>query len=462
MKFEFVERKLDGEVAILCINDPPANTLTYDLVLQLEQVFFELHLDNQIKAVVISGAGDRFFSGGVNIGMLRSVSAHYNSNFLLYACEVFEFIQSLPMLVVAAINGHVTGGGLELALLADRRVAVDKTYNFGFPEVRLGVIPGLGGTQRLSRLVGEQKALEHIVFGEFISVGRAKELGIVDEIFPQERFMDLAVDYTRDHLAKRPNASISTDRASVAWSAPSDGLVRYERQDAVGLITMTEGCAEVTGLQALWALNQAIISARADEGVEVILLSHEGEALHIGRPDAIDQTTRNYAQYVFSRLEGFPRLCVIHFQGGFGELETELALACDFRFTSAGVDSDGTLLTLNPASKRAQRYRSPLDGHDIFANEKISCREALEIGLVRKNKDGLAGLLSWASRFVPPVGASKAIGYAKFAVVQGGQISPEAGGIIERHLQEQLFRGHDGPEGMQAYLEKRAAKFVGE
>ena len=184
LEFSFVGVARDGDVGVLTISDPPANTLTYHMLLQLEEAFVDFSFDPRVRAIIVTGAGSRFFCGGVNIGMLSNVSAHHNSDFLNYAGEVFELIDRSPLLVVAAINGHVTGGGLELALVADRRIACEGTYNLGFPEARLGVIPGLGGTQRLSHLIGPRRAFDLIAHAEFISVARAKELGIVEEVAP--------------------------------------------------------------------------------------------------------------------------------------------------------------------------------------------------------------------------------------------------------------------------------------
>lgn len=461
LQFRLVECRRQGDVAVLLVNDPPANTLTYDLVRQLEDVFFELELDTEIRAVVLSGAGERFFSGGVNIGMLRSVTHHFNSNFLLYAAEVFERIDASRLLVVAAINGHVTGGGLELALIADKRVAVEGVYNFGFPEVRLGVIPGLGGTQRLSRIVGTQKALELVTHGEFIAVERARHLGVVDEVFPKEDFLARAVDYTRALLAEmHPMEQSHRHRNEVMQ--PVRALARHVRHGSVAVVTLAEECRDASSLQVLRALNHAILEARLDDDTQAILLTHDSNSLQLGREAEVDVETREYADYVFRRLEGFPRLCVLAFRGALGTLGSELALACDYRLSPEGDWVDGALFSFSSSMQRLARYgiREEGEGGVVF----VTKHEADERGLIRMvSADAWPeSAINWLSRFVSPRGAAKAIGYAKFAVVQGASLPAEAGMLLERHLQEQLFRGHDGPEGMKAYLEKRAAVFRGE
>lgn len=462
LTFQFVEVQRYGEVVSLSINDPPANTLTYDLVVQLEDIFFELSMESDVRAVVISGAGERFFSGGVNIGMLRNVSPHYNSNFLLYASEVFERIDQSPLLVVAAINGHATGGGLELALVADVRLAIEGTYNLGFPEVRLGVIPGLGGTQRLSRIVGPRQALELITQGDFISVAHANEMGIVDSVLPKEDFLIEAIDYTRKLLR---DASVPAGRPDALhkWQRPGSMIAHYARRGRVGVITLAEECLSTPSLQVLWALNRAILSARLDDGAEALLLTHSGDSLRLGIGTTADTQVLEYAQFVFGRLENLPRLCVLAFRGGLDPLATELALACDYRLMPQDDAMGDVLLEVLAVSPRRTRYmmHDSLPAGDVTS---ITSAQAVERGLVRtvEKNHWPESALKWLERFVSPHGASKAIGYAKLAIVKGSSLPHEAGSLLERHLQEQLFRGHDGPEGMRAYLEKRAAVFKGE
>jgi len=461
LNFQFARIERRGEIAVVTISDPPANTLTYDMVVQLEEVFFELSLDCDVQAVVLTGEGERFFSGGVNIGMLHASSARFNSNFLLYAAEVFEIIDTAPFLVVAAVNGHVTGGGLELALVADWRVAIEGTYNFGFPEVRLGVIPGLGGTQRLARLIGSQAALELITHGEFIPVSRAQELGIVARVLPKEGFLAAAVAMTREKLRENP----PIERAAAprfSWRRPRESLVGYERQGRIGVIKFTADCHVASPLQVLWALNRAILRARLDDAVEALLVTHEGAELTFGKAQA-DKFTWSYAQFVFGRLQSFPRLCVFAFTANLDRLATELAFACDYRVLTSGNDANGIVFTLAPASKHRERIRSQ-QPHGSDGDISVTCAQAQAQGLVKlfDPTEWPAAVLNWMGRFVPPRGASKALGYAKLAIVKGAGLPPSHGVLLERHLQEQLFRGSDGPEGMRAYLEKRAPVFQGE
>lgn len=444
LEYRFVEVRLEGAVAIVTINDPPANTLTYHLVLQLEEAFVDVLLDPRIRAVVITGAGSRFFCGGVNITMLANVSDHYKSNFLVYAGEVFQLIDASEALVVAAINGHVTGGGLEVGLVADRRVATEGSYNFGFPEVRLGVIPGLGGTQRLARLVGQRRALELITHGEFLPVTEAKRLGIVDAVLPRSAFLAKALEYTQEQLASHPpRTGRYIDRG--VWRGGAGALAGYERQGRLGVITLAGALGTATPLQALWSVNQAILAARYDEKAEALLIILGPDALGPqDTPGSGDDAASKYAKYICQRIQNTPRLCVLAFQGPLGPLASDLALACDFRLTPAGPAAQAPLFNI--------------------AGDELTFELARERGLIRVlAADSWPGAaLDWMTRFTSPHGAAKAIGYAKLAIVRGTQFTEEAGRLLEWHLQEQLFRGPDASEGMRAYLEKRTATFRGE
>ena len=447
--FRFVDVARDGDIALLTISDPPANTLTYDLVMQLEEAFVDFSSDPQLRAVIVTGSGNRFFCGGVNIGMLSNVSAHHNSDFLNYAGEVFELIDRSPLLVVAAINGHVTGGGLELALVADRRIACEGTYNFGFPEARLGVIPGLGGTQRLSHLIGPRRAFDLIAHAEFIPVEKAREIGIVEEVAPREGFLERAMEFTRQELkelAPVPRRS----HEKVSWQRGGSSLVDYQRRDRIGVITLKKGCPAAPSMQALWELNQALLAARHEEAAEALLIQNEGDVFALGTEAGLDDPTREFAEYVFRRIENTPRLCVFALSGVATSLATELALACDFRLTSPDQPRDRVLFNVATDSRRS-------------TPGEITAGQAQQRGLLKICEAGPWPLstLTWLSRFTSPRGASKAVGYIKLAVVKGTCFPEEAGRMLEWHLQEQLFRGHDAPEGMRAYLDKRAAVFKG-
>src|SRR5918995_1316116 len=149
----------DG-VSTIELNDPPENTYSYEMMLEIDSAVLAARIDPGVHVIVIRGAGDKFFCAGANIGMLKDADPDFKYYFCLHANETLSRFEQTPKLVIAAINGHCVGGGFEIAMAADLRVARRGAGKMGLPEVSLGVLPGTGGTQRLTRLVGKSKALE--------------------------------------------------------------------------------------------------------------------------------------------------------------------------------------------------------------------------------------------------------------------------------------------------------------
>jgi enoyl-CoA hydratase/carnithine racemase len=185
-------------VALLQLTDPPVNAYTFEMMKELDACILEARFDNDVHVIVLTGHGDRFFSAGANINMLREADATFKYYFCLHANETISRLEHTPKLVIAAINGHCVGGGLEIALAADMRIARAGEHSLGLPEVALGVLPGTGGTQRLSRLLGKSRAIELMVEGAKMNVARAAELGIVNKVWSAEsndEFLRKVVDY---------------------------------------------------------------------------------------------------------------------------------------------------------------------------------------------------------------------------------------------------------------------------
>jgi enoyl-CoA hydratase len=187
----------DG-IAYLTLNDPPANTYSYEMMQQIDRAVLEARMDEAVQVIVITGKGEKFFCAGADIRMLADVTPAFKYYFCLHANETLSRLEQTPKLVIAAINGHCVGGGLEVALAADIRIARKGAGKLGLPEVTLGVLPGTGGTQRLLRLVGKSKAIELMATGDLFDFERGLELGILNQVFAAEtieQFAQMVHDY---------------------------------------------------------------------------------------------------------------------------------------------------------------------------------------------------------------------------------------------------------------------------
>lgn len=228
-----VNYRVDGGVAIIELNDPPANTYTYEMNRQIDDFILRARMDENVHVILITGAGDKFFSAGANIAMLNQVDPTFKYYFCLHANETMLRLEQTPKLVIAAINGHCVGGGLEIALAADIRIARANAGKVGLPEVNLGVLPGTGGTQRLSRIVGKSKAIELMVSGKTFSVDEAKSLGLVNEIIESDNFMQKALEYARQFCPpnKAAKAVGHIKRAvQTGWELPIESGLALERE----------------------------------------------------------------------------------------------------------------------------------------------------------------------------------------------------------------------------------------
>jgi enoyl-CoA hydratase len=214
----------------------------------LDAAILDARMDDAVHVVVLTGAGDRFFSAGADIRMLEGATPTFKYYFCLHANETLSRLEATPKLVIAALNGHAVGGGLEVALAADLRVAKTGGGKIGLPEVALGVLPGTGGTQRLARLLGKARALELMVRGENLDPEGAKAIGLVNEVLPAEGFAEAVHAYALQFVPPH--------RASRAV-----GLIK--RSVVSGLdVGLAEGLALERELQ-----QQLFLSADAREGI---------------------------------------------------------------------------------------------------------------------------------------------------------------------------------------------------
>jgi enoyl-CoA hydratase/carnithine racemase len=192
-----VTYRTQGGVAIFELSDPPANTYTYEMMQELDQAILRARFDPEVHVIVIRGAGDKFFCAGANISMLSKADPYFKYFFCLHANETLNRLEHTPKLVIAALNGHTVGGGLEIAMAADIRIAKKGAGKIGLPEVALGVLPGTGGTQRIARLIGKSKAIELMATGVTFDFEHAEKLGLVNQILEGDNFFDQVLEYAK-------------------------------------------------------------------------------------------------------------------------------------------------------------------------------------------------------------------------------------------------------------------------
>jgi enoyl-CoA hydratase/carnithine racemase len=233
---DLIQYEAQNGIAVLTLNDPPANTYTHEMMLALDSAILKARMDESVQVIVITGNGEKFFCAGANINMLQSVTPTFKYYFCLHANETLSRLEQTPKLVIAAINGHCVGGGLEVAMAADIRLARRGAGKLGLPEVSLGVLPGTGGTQRLLRIVGKSKAIELMATAELFPFERGLELGLVNQIFDAEtgeQFMTQVTEYARQFTTPNKAAgAVGRIKRSVQTGAeiPFEAALALERE----------------------------------------------------------------------------------------------------------------------------------------------------------------------------------------------------------------------------------------
>jgi enoyl-CoA hydratase/carnithine racemase len=190
----------DGAVALITLTNPPANGYSYEMMRDLDEAVLRARFDADVHVIVLAGAGEKFFCAGADIAMLHDVTPTFKYAFCLHANETLLRLEHTPKLVIAALGGHCVGGGLEIALACDLRVARRGSGKTGLPEVSLGVLPGTGGTQRLARALGKSRAIEMMATGELVDYERAHELGLVSRLLDagsEDAFLEQVLDFAR-------------------------------------------------------------------------------------------------------------------------------------------------------------------------------------------------------------------------------------------------------------------------
>jgi enoyl-CoA hydratase len=230
-------------VATITINRPDKlNALSPDVRMGIAMALEQLRLDDDVRVVIITGAGEKAFIAGADIAEFKGKSGVEGYHYIQTG-DIYSAIERFPKPVIAMINGFCLGGGCELAMSCDIRIAGDKA-KLGQPETKLGLIPGGGGTQRLPRLVGQGRAMRLIYTGDIIDAAAAEKMGLVDEVVPQDELIDKTLELAGTIAEKSP-ASLQATKESVraAWQMPLDAGLRFEKQ-WFGLLFSTEDMQE--------------------------------------------------------------------------------------------------------------------------------------------------------------------------------------------------------------------------
>ena len=222
-------------VAYLTLDDPPANTYTHEMMRQIDGHVLTARFDKDVHVIVLRGTGGKFFCAGANINMLKASDPYFKYNFCLHANETLNRLEHTPKLVIAALNGHTVGGGLEIAMAADLRFARKGSGKVGLPEINLGVLPGTGGTQRLARILGKSKSIELMVTAELLSFEKAEDMGIVNGVWDCEsdEFEAKIHEYARRFVPPAgPSKVAGLIKRSVqsGWEIPFESALAIERE----------------------------------------------------------------------------------------------------------------------------------------------------------------------------------------------------------------------------------------
>lgn len=218
--YNFILCEIEDKVAVVTINRPPVNPLNTQVFKELSIVFDELEANEDVRAIVLTGSGEKAFVAGADINEMASLDLVGINSMNKTSRMVFSKIENVTKPVIAALNGMALGGGFELALACDMRISSERA-KFAFPEVGLGIIPGGGGTQRLQKIVGQGVAKELLYFGDMIDAQRALDLHLVNKVVAVEELLETAKDWA-GRLAKKPPVALQMVKTAVNTGGNTD------------------------------------------------------------------------------------------------------------------------------------------------------------------------------------------------------------------------------------------------
>ena len=241
MGYEVVQVRKEGAVGIITLNRPPMNPLNNQVYTELGMAAAEMQADAEVKAVIVTGAGEKAFAAGADVAEMVNMNALDIYGFCATCKASMTALENMHKPVVAAIHGFALGGGLEIALCCDFRIASEKA-TLGLPEINLGIIPGSGGSQRLARLVGANKAKELIFFGDTIDAATALSIGLVNKVVPAESLMDEAMAYA-GKLAKKATPAMKMAKEAINTGMNMDlaSALTLEVQNVVTVFASEDG-----------------------------------------------------------------------------------------------------------------------------------------------------------------------------------------------------------------------------
>lgn len=251
---ESVRTRIEDRIAVITLDNPPVNVLSPKVLEELDKVVDQIATDSLVRGVVITAAGSNAFCAGADVKAFASSGPEGLPDMIRLGHRIFNKIEGLDRPVIAAINGLALGGGCELVLACDMRVSSDRA-RFSQPEVTLGLIPGWGGTQRLSRLVGPAKAKEMIYTGQMVTAQEANRIGLVNKVVPDGEELRAAMDILRVIIAKASPFAVKVAKRVINQGLQSKSLTE-------GLEIEIRGVEEIASSEDLKEGIQAFLQKR--------------------------------------------------------------------------------------------------------------------------------------------------------------------------------------------------------